>query len=459
MSMSGSSVASTAGSDPAARQNWREALAVYLRRDVLIVLFLGFSAGLPLALSGSTLLVWMSEAGVNLRTIGLFSIVGTPYTLKFLWAPLIDALRVPVLCKRFGRRRGWLLFAQMLLMAAILFLGTRDPAGDTLLVALGAVLVAFASATQDIVIDTYRVEKLDDSEQAAGMAAYVGAYRVGMLVSTAGALYIVQGFEALGGLSRLPAWQASYAVMAAFVCVGFLAVLAGREPQVAAPVTTTEGNPLKRILRTAFDAFAEFFQRDLALAVLAFVVLFKLCDALAGHMIPPFVIHLGFERIDYANYVKGVGLIATLLGGFFGGFLARALPLVTCLWIGGLVQTLSNLSFSALALAGKSHLGLALAITAENFAGAIGTVMFVAYLSKQCRSIAHTATQFALLTAFASFARTYLVAPGGYMVEWFGWFWFFVVCCFTALPAFAVLAFLQHKGHFAAPPAPEGTKA
>jgi len=435
------------------KPGWRETLGVYLRRDVLVVMFLGFSAGLPLALSGSTLLVWMSEAGVNLRTIGLFSIVGTPYTLKFLWAPLIDALPAPYLSARFGRRRGWLLFSQLLLMAAILFLGTRDPAADTLLVALGAVLVAFASATQDIVVDTYRVERLQESEQAAGMAAYVGAYRVGMLVATAGALYIVQGFEKLGGLAKLASWQASYAVMAAFVMVGALAVLFGREPDVAAPkpVEGEAEGPVKRVLRTAYEAFAEFFGRDLAFAVLAFVILFKLCDALAGHMIPPFVIHLGFERVDYANYVKGVGLIATLAGGFAGGFIARGLPLVTCLWIGGLVQTLSNLSFSGLALIGKSHLGLAAAISIENFSGAIGTVIFVAYLSKQCRSIAYTATQFALLTALASIARTYLVAPGGYMVEGLGWFWFFIACCFTALPAFAVLGFLQMKGHFKAP--------
>jgi MFS transporter, PAT family, beta-lactamase induction signal transducer AmpG len=189
------------------RSNWREALTVYLRPRVLIVLFLGFSAGLPLALSGSTLLIWMTEAGVNLKTIGLFALVGTPYTIKFLWAPVVDALNVPVLGRLLGRRRGWLLFAQLLLMAAILFLAVQDPVAAPWWVALGALLVAAASATQDIVIDAYRVERLDPDEQAAGMGAYVAAYRIGMLVATAGALYIVTAIETWFGLPLKEAWR------------------------------------------------------------------------------------------------------------------------------------------------------------------------------------------------------------------------------------------------------------
>src|SRR5579863_4152352 len=177
-----------AGGAATPRPSFMDTLAVYLKRRVLIVLFLGFASGLPLALSGSTLLVWMTEAGVNLGTIGLFALVGTPYTIKFLWAPLIDALDVPLLSRRFGRRRGWLLLSQFLLIATIIFLGTCDPSVSPFLVALGALFVATASATQDIVIDAFRVEILDESEQAAGMASYVAAYRIGMLASTAGAL-------------------------------------------------------------------------------------------------------------------------------------------------------------------------------------------------------------------------------------------------------------------------------
>ena len=183
---------------PAARASWRESLAVYLQPRVLIVLLLGFSSGLPLALSGSTLLVWMRESGVDLGTIGLFALVGTPYTLKFLWAPLVDALHVPLFTRAFGRRRGWLVFSQLLLIGAILLLALTDPARSPLFVALGALLVATTSSTQDIVVDAFRVESLPESEQAAGMASYVAAYRIGMLVSTAGALFLVSGFESTG---------------------------------------------------------------------------------------------------------------------------------------------------------------------------------------------------------------------------------------------------------------------
>src|SRR5499427_5817166 len=208
---------------------WRESAAVYLQRRVLIVLLLGFSSGLPLALSGSTLLVWMREAGVDLGTIGLFALVGTPYTLKFLWAPLVDALHVPFFTRRFGRRRGWLLFSQLLLIATILLLALADPARSPLFVAIAALLVAATSSTQDIVVDAFRIESLPESEQAAGMASYVFAYRIGMLVSTAGALFAVDGAKWLG-LGLGVAWSVSYAIMAACVVTGTVTALAATEP-------------------------------------------------------------------------------------------------------------------------------------------------------------------------------------------------------------------------------------
>src|SRR6202451_164656 len=213
------------------RRSLTDALAVYLKRRVLIILFLGFSSGPPLAFSCTTLLVWMRESGVNLGTIGLFALVGTPYTIKFLWAPLIDALDVPLLSRFFGRRRGWLLLSQFLLIAAIVFLGYCDPSVSPFVVALGALLVATASATQDIIVDAFRVESLDESEQAAGMASYVAAYRIGMLVSTAGALFLVSGFEPGLGLSRHAAWTAGYAAMACLVLVGVAPALVATEPE------------------------------------------------------------------------------------------------------------------------------------------------------------------------------------------------------------------------------------
>src|SRR5215475_609914 len=223
----------TASPDARSRPSWFEALAVYFKPRVLIVMFLGFSAGLPLALTGSTLLVWMREVDVNLGTIGLFALVGTPYTIKFAWAPIVDALDVPVLSTLLGRRRGWLVFSQLLLIAAIVFLAFCNPAASPWLVALGALLVATASATQDIVIDAFRIESLPESEQAAGMAAYVAAYRVGMLASTAGALFIVSGFEGTG-IAKSSAWMWGYVVMAALVLIGTVTALAATEPAQSA---------------------------------------------------------------------------------------------------------------------------------------------------------------------------------------------------------------------------------
>lgn len=433
----------------APRASWREAFAVYLQKRVLIVLFLGFSSGLPLALSGSTLLVWMRESGVDLGTIGLFALVGTPYTLKFLWAPLVDALHVPLLTRLLGRRRGWLVFAQLLLIGAILLLAVNDPARSPFYVALGALLVAAASATQDIVVDAFRVESLPESEQAAGMASYVAAYRVGMLISTAGALFLVSAFEGTG-LTKPIAWMWGYIAMAAMVLIGMIAALVATEPEQSrrAEAATSGENAISRVVSAAVGAFTEFLTRKDVWAVLAFVILYKFTDSFSGTMTAPFVIDLGFTRNDYAAIVKGVGLAATLVGGFAGGFLARAWSLEACLWIGGVLQAISNLAFAWLAFVGHNQWALALAITVENFTGAIGTVIFVAYLSSLCQSPLHTATQYALLTAFAAIGRTYLSAGAGYVAQATGWPAFFVLSVLVAVPSLILLAWLQRRGHF-----------
>lgn len=434
---------------PPDRASWRDAWLVYLQPRVLVVMFLGFSSGLPLALSGSTLLVWVSESGVSLGTIGLFTLVGTPYTLKFLWAPLVDGLRIPLLSRWLGRRRGWLVFTQLLLMAAILALALTDPARSPFFVALGALLVATASATQDIVVDAFRVESLDESEQAAGMASYVAAYRIGMVASTAGALFLVTGFEYLG-LERLHAWMASLAVMAALVSIGIVTVLLAREPEQSsrAEAETGKKQSVRRVAEAAIGAFSEFLSRRDAAVVLIFVMLFKFTDAFAGAMTVPFIIDVGFTRNDYAIIVKGVGLAATLLGGFAGGYLARARPLLACLWIGGLLQAISNLTFTWLALVGPQQWALTVAVSVEQFTGAIGTVIFVAYLSALCRNPLHTATQYALLTALASVGRIYLSAGAGYVAQATGWPMFFVVSVLVAIPSLILLVWLQQRGHF-----------
>ncbi len=433
--------------DPA--PSWRDSLAVYLQPRVLIVMLLGFSSGLPLALSGSTLLIWMREAGVDLGTIGLFALVGTPYTLKFLWAPLVDALHLPFLTRAFGRRRGWLVCSQFLLMASILLLALADPARSPAFVALAALLVAAMSSTQDIVVDAFRVESLPESEQAAGMAAYVAAYRIGMLVSTAGALFLVSAYEG-AGIARSSAWAWGYVTMAVLVLIGTITALAASEPEpsLRAEAATSSETGFTRVIRAASGALSEFIQRKDSLAALAFVVLFKFTDAFSGSMTAPFVIDLGFSRNDYAAIVKGVGLAATLIGGFAGGFVARRYSLAASLWTGGLLQAMANLSFSWLALVGVNHWALVFAITAENFTSAIGTVIFVAYLSALCRNPLHTATQYALLTALAAVGRTYLSASAGYVAKATGWPLFFAMCVVVAVPSLILLAYLQRRSHF-----------
>src|SRR6201992_679059 len=238
--------------DQTARSSWRDSFAVYLQPRVLIVLLLVFSSGLPLALSGSTLLVWMRESGVDLGTIGLFALVGTPYTLKFIWAPLVDALHVAFFTGAFGPRRGWLLLSQLLLIGSILLLALADPAHSAAFVAFAALLVAAMSSTQDIVVDAFRVESLPESEQAAGMAAYVAAYRIGMLVSTAGALFLVSAYEGTG-IARTSAWMWGYVTMAMLVLIGTVTALAAAEPAQSLRAEATAGaeSALARVLHAA----------------------------------------------------------------------------------------------------------------------------------------------------------------------------------------------------------------
>jgi PAT family beta-lactamase induction signal transducer AmpG len=435
----------------AERKSFTEALAVYLRPRVVIILLLGFSSGLPLALSGATLAIWMTERGVNLSTIGLFSLVGLPYTFKFIWAPVVDALNVPFFSRALGRRRGWLVFSQLILAVAIVFLGSLDPVAAPFWVALGAVMVAATSATQDIVIDAFRVESLDTSEQAAGMASYVCAYRVGMLVSGAGVIALVAWLEAIG-VADAQVWFWGYVAAAAFVAIGLVAAFFAKEPETPPQVQAAAAgrSPLSRLWTTAFEAFREFLTRDAAILVLSFVVLFKFCDAFAGVLTGPFVISIGFDKAAYAGIVKGVGLAAVLAGGIAGGVVARALPLVTSLWLAAFLQMASNFVFVWQAWVGVNHAALTATIIVENFTGAIGTVIFVAYLSALCQDRMHTATQFALLTALAAVGRTTLASGGGFIAEATGWAMFFTITALAAIPSLFLLVWLQNRGHFAA---------
>ena len=396
----------------------------------------------------------MVERGVDLTSIGLYALIGIPYSIKFLWAPVVDAWKIPLLSNLLGRRRGWLIFSQIMLMGAIIFLGGLDPLEAPYLVALGAVIVASASATQDIVIDAFRVESLDADEQAAGMAYYVSAYRIAMLVSTAGVITLVAVVEKWG-VAPSEVWFYGYAAAAMLILVGIVAVLLAKEPRSQAD-EESDGlsdahpapSPLTRLYETSHAAFSEFFAKPHAIAIMIFVVLFKFCDALAGVMTGPFVLDIGFDKTTYAAVVKGVGLIAALAGGFAGGLMARSVDLGRALLIGGILQMLSNLVFCIQAWIGAEYWVLVGTIIIENFTGAIGTVIFVAYLSALCGNRRHTATQYALLTALAAVGRTTLSASSGYLAAQFGWTLFFAITAIAALPGLFLLVALNAQGHF-----------
>ncbi|HYD32611.1 MAG TPA: AmpG family muropeptide MFS transporter [Azospirillaceae bacterium] len=411
--------------------SWLHSAAVYGDRRILTVLFLGFASGLPLALTASTLSYWLNDHGLSLTAIGLFSLVGLPYSFKFAWAPLIDRLPLPLLTRRLGQRRGWALIAQAALMASLWGMGSTDPAADPWWTAFFAVLVAFSSASQDIVIDALRVEMLDEDQQGAGAGTIVLGYRLGMLAAGAGALFLADQI----------AWPDVYRVMAALVGIGMVTVLLTPEPKRVArpaPERTTLVGWLKDAV---IGPFAQFMARRGWLVILLFITLYKLGDVMAGTMSGPFYRGLGFEKSEIASIAKVFGLIATIAGGLLGGIVVSRLGTVRALFFSGVLQMLSNLSYSALAFAGHDMTMLTAQIAIENLTGGMATIALVAYLSSLC-NVAYTATQYALLTSFAALARDFLGASAGWFAERMDWVSYFIFTAGAALPALVVLVWL-----------------
>ena len=390
----------------------------------------------------------MKEEGVSLTAIGLFALVGLPYVLKFTWAPLIDAARIPLLTGWLGRRRAWLITTQLALIAAIVALGSIDPVAAPLTTAALALAVAFCSASQDIVIDAFRIESLADDRQAAGMANYVAGYRIALLISTAGMFEIVALVQA-GGLAGSAAWFVGYAIAAGLIAIGMVTVLLSGEPDDPSQEERARRRPDRdgsAFLAAVIDPFREFMQRPMWVGVLLFVMLFKFGDAFAGIMTAPFVLDIGFDKTDYGRVVKVFGFAAVLIGGFAGGYVYRVAGAVTSLWIAGIVQMLSNLMFVWQALAGADYGLLVLTIGVENFTGGLGTVIFVAFISSLCRDRAYTATQFALLSALAAVGRTVLSASAGWFADSIGWPFFFVLTTGAAVPGLLLLWWLVRAG-------------
>ncbi len=419
---------------------WLGSLAIYREPRLFAILLMGFSSGLPLALTGATLGVWLAEAGLSLTTIGLFALVGTAYNFKFVWSPLIDRLPLPGLTRLLGRRRGWAVVIQVLLGFAIFAMGWADPRIDPWWTALGAVAVAFLSASQDIVIDAYRVELLEDREQAAGAAATQVGYRFGMLASGAGALYLATFFG----------WQATYAIMGLLMGIGIMTVLLTREPERAEAAARPVPKGLGAWLQDAVVApFADFVTRPNWTLILVFVVLYKLGDALAGTVSSPFYVAMGFSKIEIANVSKIFGVVSTLVGVALGGVVTYKLGLFRGLLVCGILQMLSNLMFAIQAVVGYDIPMLMLTIATENVTGGMGSAAFVAYLSSLC-SVSYTATQYALLSSLAATARTMLSSSGGWLAESLGWVPFFGLTVLAAVPGLLLLVWLGRNM-----PAPE----
>lgn len=485
-----------------------QGLEVYLDRRVIAVLFLGFSSGLPILLILKTLSAWLADVGIDKSTIGLFGPVLIPYTFKFIWAPFMDRLPLPGFTTLLGRRRGWLVATQLCLMAAIFGLGQTEPTVDIFMTALLAFLVAFFSASQDIVIDAYRIELLSEDKQGAGAANVVTGYRLGMWVAGAGALYVAD----------LAGWSTAYTVMAFLILIGVATVLLLPEPEIdeqraldeerqnAAAFAARESGdqglgrhlPLAVAIglglliglligdsyglragvvgalltaalfaaltilfgrssafrQGAIDPFRDFFERNgltIALVILAFISLFKASDVLLTLMANPFYLETGFTKSQIAWVSGSFGFFVTFAGSYLAGLLIYRIGIMTSLWISGILMMASNLMFALQAYVGADYALFHLTILVENLSGGMGTTAFVAYLASLCNR-RYTAVQYALLTSFMQVLGKLVIVPSsGFLVEGIGWINFFVLSSIAGLPALALLWWLGKKVAISAP--------
>lgn len=429
---------------------------VYLNPRVLGMLFLGFSAGLPLLLVGGTFSAWLRDLGVELAAIGFLSWVGMAHSIKVLWAPLIDRAPVPLLSRLLGRRRAWMLLAQLVIAGALLGMALTDPRENLTLVAFWAVLAAFGSATQDVAIDAYRVEAEARHRQAAMAATYVTGYRVAILAAGAGALH----------LASVDSWMLAYGSMAALMGVGVLTTLIIAEPAVSVSSSTqhfeqrvadylahTQHAGWQRTLTAWFIGaivcpFAEFFQRygKAALLVLAFVATFRISDIFMGVMANPFYLDLGFSKAQIANIAAAFGLGMTLLGAGLGGLLVARFGIAPILLLTAFMAPITNLAFAWLAFIGPETYGLVLAIVADNITGGLAISVFIAYLSSLTNT-AYTATQYALFSSLMTLPGQFAAGFTGVMAASMGWIPFFMTTALTGVPAIVLAALLIKYAH------------
>jgi PAT family beta-lactamase induction signal transducer AmpG len=390
---------------------------VFTSFRMFIVLLLGFSSGLPLGLTGGTLQAWMKTENIDLGTIGLFSLVGLPYTLKFIWSPIIDRYIPPM----FGRRRGWMFLTQLGLIITIIALGFSDPVMSPKYVAFFAVCVAFFSASQDISVDAYRTEVLREEEFGAGAGVYIMGYRIAMIVSGGLALILADHIS----------WSNVYLIMAACMALGLIASVIGPEP-------VTNQAPPKTLAEAVYKPFSEFFKRAGAIEMLIFILIYKLDVAFAMALTTPFMMDLGFTKTDVGAVLKGVGLIATIGGTLLGGALLTKWGIKKSLWVFGIVQGLSGFTFFILAKVGHNYPVMMAAICIENICSGLATAAFTAFMMNMCDK-RFTATQYALLTSFMALTRIMVQTPSGYIAENMGWEMYFILSIILSIPGLLLL--------------------
>ncbi|MBK0032200.1 muropeptide MFS transporter AmpG [Erwinia sp. S43] len=395
-------------------------LQIFTRRNSALLLLLGFASGLPLALTSGTLQAWMAVENVDIKTIGFFSLVGQAYVFKFLWSPLMDRYTPPFL----GRRRGWLLITQLLLIVGIAMMGFLQPSRDLTLLAALAVLIAFCSASQDIVFDAWKTDVLSAAERGNGAAISVLGYRLAMLVSGGLALWLAD---------RYLGWQAIWWLMALMMVPGVIATLLAKEPALTSEVPRSLEQAVVAPLR-------DFFNRNNAWLILSLIVLYKLGDAFAASLTTIFLIRgVGFDAGDVGLVNKTLGLIATIVGALVGGVLMQRLSLFRALMLFGILQAVSNLGYWILSVTDKHLYSMAAAVTVENLCGGMGTAAFVALLMTLCNR-SFSATQFALLSALSAVGRVYVGPVAGWFVDGWGWPTFYAFSVVAALPGLLLLA-------------------
>jgi PAT family beta-lactamase induction signal transducer AmpG len=395
-------------------------LKVFQSRKMAALLLLGVASGLPLLLTSKTLQAWMEVENVNLGAIGLFSLVGLPYSLKFLWAPLLDRFTLPFL----GRRRGWLIVIQSALLVAIALMALQKPAQALQLLAVNAVAIAFLSATQDIAADAYRADVLEEREMGAGAAIFVLGYRIALLLT--GSLALI--------LADLIPWSTVYLLISGVMVIGLIATITAPEPEERV-------RPPASLADAVLLPFGEFFQRLGLLQgvlILVFIVLYKLGDALVNNMSTPFLLQTGFTQTDIGAIQGGMGLIATIVGALAGGAILSKIGINRSLWVFGGLQALSNLTYFIQAQLGKDYRFMIVTINVENFCAGLGTAAFVAFLMSLCNQ-RFSATQYALLSSLMAVSRDILVAPAGRLVEITSWPSFFLISIVAALPGLLLL--------------------